>query len=202
MGMARTGFMARVLALSGTPGVGKTAVAARLKTMMNAEILSIGEFVTTNDLYEEWDNDRSTRIVDEDKARNALLREIERARARNDIEWLIVEGLMADIIADECDQALVLRLDPRVVKKRLEQRGYDKAKIGENVQSELLGTCTYHMQEMRGDDFADINTTGMTISEVAAIVAAIMQDKANKQAYKPGLVDWITRPDIDPVRFF
>ncbi|NMC05245.1 MAG: AAA family ATPase [Candidatus Lokiarchaeota archaeon] len=194
--------MARVLALSGTPGVGKTAVAARLKTMMNAEILSIGEFVTTNDLYEEWDNDRSTRIVDEDKARNALLREIERARARNDIEWLIVEGLMADIIADECDQALVLRLDPRVVKKRLEQRGYDKAKIGENVQSELLGTCTYHMQEMRGDDFADINTTGMTISEVAAIVAAIMQDKANKQAYKPGLVDWITRPDIDPVRFF
>jgi adenylate kinase len=70
--------MARVLALSGTPGVGKTSVATALVTMMHAEILSIGEFVISRNLYDAWDSDRSTRIVDEDKARAALLREIER----------------------------------------------------------------------------------------------------------------------------
>jgi adenylate kinase len=194
--------MARVLALSGTPGVGKTAVAAALKTKMNVAVLSLGEFVISRNLYEGWDSNRSTRIVDEDKARDALIDEIARARARDDIEWLIIEGLMADIVADECDIAIVLRLDPRIVKVRLEQREYDKGKVAENVQSELLGTCTYHMQEAMGINFVDLDTTGNGIDEVAAIIAGILQGRVDKGAYKPGLVDWISRPDIDPARFF
>jgi adenylate kinase len=170
--------------------------------MMHAEILSIGEFVISRNLYEGWDSDRSTRIVDEDKARAALLHEIVNARARDDIEWLIIEGLMADIVADECDIAMVLRLDPRIVKTRLEQRGYDDRKVAENVQAELLGTCTFHMQEVKGKDFVDLDTTGKGIDEVAAISAGMMHDQVDKDLYRPGLVDWISRPDIDPAGFF
>ncbi len=194
--------MARVLALSGTPGVGKTSIATALATVMHAEILSIGEFVISRNLYEAWDSDRSTRIVDEDKARAALLREIERARARDDVDWFIIEGLLADIVADECDIAMVLRLDPRIVKTRLEQRGYEAAKIAENVQAELLGTCTFHMQEARGRDFVDLDTTGKGIDDVAAIIAGIMRGQVEKELYRPGIVDWISRPDIDPAGFF
>ncbi len=194
--------MARVLALSGTPGVGKTSVATTLAKMVHAETLSMGEFVISKNLYETWDSDRSTRIVDEDKAREALLGEIDRARARDDIEWLIIEGLMVDIVADKCDIAMVLRLDPRIVKSRLEQRGYDARKVAENVQAELLGTCTFHMQEERGKDFLDLDTTGKGIDDIVAIIAGILNGQVDKDSYRPGLVDWISRPDIDPARFF
>jgi adenylate kinase len=194
--------MARVLALSGTPGVGKTSVATALANTIHAEALSMGEFVISRNLYESWDSDRSTRIVDEDKAREALLHEIERARARDDIEWLVIEGLMTDIVADACDLAIVLRLDPRIVKTRLELRGYEPSKIAENVQSELLGTCTYHMQEVMGRDFVDLDTTGKNVHEVVTIISRIMQGTGDKAAHRPGLIDWISRPDIDPAGFF
>ena len=159
--------------------------------------------MAARDLFEAWDSDRSTHVVDEDKAREALLREIELARARDDIEWFIVEGLMADIVADKCDLAIVLRLDPRVVKTRLEQRGgYDAGKVAENVQAELLGTCTFHMQEAKGKDFLDLDTTGKGVGEVAEVISRIMEGKGDKAPYRPGLVDWIARPDIDPAGFF
>jgi adenylate kinase len=181
--------MARVLAISGTPGVGKTSVAATLANMIDAEILSLGEFVISRNLYDGWDDNRSTRIVDEDKAREALFTEIDRSRTRDDIEWLIIEGLMADIIADKCDLAIVLRLDPRIVKARLEQRGYDAGKVAENVQAELLGTCTFHMQEARGKDFVDLDTTGKSIDEVATIVASWIGFRARistrQDSFKP-----------------
>ena len=194
--------MARVLALSGTPGVGKTALATALATTMRVEIISLGEFVISRKLYDAWDSERSTHIVDEDKTRVALLSDVEQARGRSDIEWLIIEGLMADVIADVCDLAIVLRLDPRIVKTRLEQRDYAPQKVAENIQAELLGTCSYHMQEARGKDFLDLDTTNKGVHEVATIVASIMQGSGDKTAYKPGLVDWISRPDIDPAKFF
>ncbi len=194
--------MARILALSGTPGAGKSSVAAALATTMHGEVLSMGEFVAARNLYEAWDSDRSTHVVDEDRARDALLREIDLARARDDIEWFIIEGLMVDVIADHADLAVVLRLDPRVVRSRLVQRGYDTKKVAENVQAELLGTCTYHMQEAKGKDFLDLDTTGKSVVQVAEAISDMMQGKEDKASYRPGLVDWIARPDIDPSGFF
>ncbi|MBN2150200.1 MAG: adenylate kinase family protein [Candidatus Lokiarchaeota archaeon] len=193
--------MARILALSGTPGVGKSSVASAIATAVNAEVISMAEFVGARNLQDAYDVDRSTRVVDEGRAREALLREIVVGRSRDDVEWVIIEGLMADVVADQCDLAVVLRLDPRVVKARLELRGYDPKKVAENVQAELLGTCTYHMQEMR-KDFLDVDTTGKDIGEVAKAISSIMRGGGDKEPYRPGLVDWISRPDIDPAAFF
>nr|MDO8088937.1 adenylate kinase family protein [Candidatus Sigynarchaeum springense] len=194
--------MARILVISGTPGVGKSSIAKALAPTIHAEVLTIGELVAARHLFETWDEDRSTHVVDEERAREALRNEIERARVRNDIEWFVIEGLMADVVADECDLAIVLRLDPRIVKTRLQQRGYGPAKVAENVQSELLGTCTYHMREARGNDFLDLDTTGKSVAEIAGIIHRIVQGLENKATYRPGLVDWIARPDIDPAGFF
>ncbi|MEX2683840.1 MAG: adenylate kinase family protein [Candidatus Sigynarchaeota archaeon] len=194
--------MARILAIAGTPGVGKTTIGRAVAIQLRGEVLSIGEFVIARHLYDAWDSNRSTHVVDEDKARKALLQEIDRARARDDIDWLIIEGLMADIIADVCDLAIVLRLDPRIVKTRLEQKGYDNKKITENIQAELLGVSTYHMKKARGKDFLDLDTTGKNISEVTNIITRVVEGKEDKAAYRPGLIDWISKPGIDPAAFF
>nr|MDO8110275.1 adenylate kinase family protein [Candidatus Sigynarchaeota archaeon] len=193
--------MVRILAISGTPAVGKTSVAAALKELLKAEVISLTEFVKSRSLVDSWDKQKDTGIVDEDRLREALLKEIGSFKEKS-IPWLIIEGLLADVVADACDYAVVLRLHPRVVKARLEQRDYSESKIAENVQSEVLGTCTYHMQEARGNDFYDIDTTGKTISDIAHLITDLVDGRVDRKAVTPGLVDWISDPDFDLIGTF
>jgi len=192
----------QVIAIAGSPGTGKTSVAAILKDILGATVISLNDFVDTHGLVDAWDAENDTRIVDEERLRDALLKEIDDITSYQEISWLIIEGLLADVIADKCTCAVVLRLHPTMMRERLAARGYSENKIAENVQAEILGTSTYHMQETRGNDFYDLDTTSKPVQDVARLILDLVDGRVDQDAYRPGKIDWISNPDIDLVRAF
>lgn len=171
--------------------------------MLGARAVSIGQFVNEHGLSESWDPERETSIIDEDKCRDALIDEFERPD-QDAGQVVIIEGVMADIIADKAELAVVLRLHPAELRGRLASRGYPRQKINENVQAEVLGTCTHHMMETRGKDFLDIDTTGKDAALVAGIISGMFRgdDRLDPAAYKPGLVDWIQDETLPVESYF
>ena len=59
----------KIVIISGTPAVGKTTVATLLKDLIGGIVISLTNFVLENDLFDTWDDERETRIIDEDKVR-------------------------------------------------------------------------------------------------------------------------------------
>lgn len=192
----------QTIAIAGSPGTGKTSVATALKDLLGGSVISLKDFIDSQGLVDEWDAVNDTMIVDEERLRMALLKEINNISQSTDISWLIIEGLLADVIADKLDYAVVLRLHPRILKQRLVARSYSENKIAENVQAEILGTCTYHMQEWRGNDFFDIDTTNKSVDKVALLVRDLVEGQVETSQYRPGKIDWISNQDIDLVKAF
>lgn len=190
-----------IIAISGTPGVGKTTIANKLSNKLKCKCISITEFIKREEIYDDWDPKLETHIVDEIKLKNALNVYID--KLLRDEECLILEGLLADIIADIAEVAIVLRLHPIELHKRLEKRGYSSDKTRENVQSEILGTCTYHMKEVLGENFVDIDTTDKDSDEIIQILLDIIQGKEGARAtHMPGKIDWLKDEQINLTDFF
>lgn len=108
--------------ISGTPGTGKSSIAADLKkrgyTVVNAT-------ETTREFIIEADNERDTAIIDED----LWIASFKRVGG-------FVEGHLAHLLP--CDLVIILRCRPDILKSRLVQRGYPGEKIRENIDAEAL----------------------------------------------------------------
>ncbi len=57
----------KIFLLSGTPGTGKTSIAQYITDNYQLSHISLSETVIQNNLFSEVDEERDTKIVDEDK---------------------------------------------------------------------------------------------------------------------------------------
>jgi adenylate kinase len=99
-------------------------------------------------------------------------------------ELTILEGHFSHYFADE---AVVLRLAPSELRKRLETRGYSEAKIRENLESEALDVVLVEAVEFC-NRVSEIDTTGKTPQEVADLVVKAIRKEIELE---PGQVDWL-----------
>jgi adenylate kinase len=160
------------IALTGTPGVGKTSVAA----LLPYPVIDINAIVKGG-CNLGIDPVRECLIADMEKLEEIL------ARMDTD-EPNILEGHFSHYFADE---AIVLRLKPSELKKRLEARGYSKSKILENLESEALDLILIEAVEFC-NRVNEIDTTGKAVEDVRDIVVMVIE---NKIASEPGQVDWL-----------
>lgn len=163
-----------MIAITGTPGTGKTTVADALRSK-GYDVLDLNSFIRDNGLLGEFDAQRGTYDVDV----VALRAELAHLGPRT-----LVEGHLSHFL--DCDSIIVLRCAPSVLYGRLKGRGYGEDKVLENVQAEALdvilcesvdsGRPVYEM-----DCTSDIDTI---ISGVEDILAG------NTEGRGPGSVDW------------
>jgi adenylate kinase len=162
-----------LVALTGTPGTGKTTIAA----LLPYRIIDINALVKGGMNFGK-DPDRGCLEADMDALANYL--------AEQDCdELLILEGHFSHHFAK---WAIVLRLAPSTLKSRLEARGYSPSKIQENLEAEALDVILVEAAE-RCDRVDEIDTTGKTPHEVAEMVTEIVQGRLQLPA---GQVDWLT----------
>jgi adenylate kinase len=160
------------IALTGTPGTGKTTIAG----LLPYRVIDINALVKGGMNF-GIDAKRGCLEADMDALANYL------ARLDPD-ETLILDGHFAHHFAD---WSIVLRLSPAVLKSRLEARGYSAQKIKENLEAEALDVILVEAVEFC-DRVDEIDTTGKSTLEVAELVARIIQGRLQLPA---GQVNWL-----------
>ena len=161
------------IALTGTPGVGKTSAASLVRSVA---------VVRTNTLAESCGA-----IIGRDTARDTDEVDIEiLARAVKAIDGdVLLEGHLSHLL--EVDMAIVLRCSPKVLKDRLSHKGWSEAKVKENVEAEAVDVILIEAVAAVLK-VCEVDTTHMSAEEVAQTIEAILRGESEK--YPVGHVDW------------
>jgi adenylate kinase len=160
------------IALTGTPGTGKTTIAG----LLPYRVIDINALVKGGMNF-GTDPERGCLEADMDALADHLAKQ-------DPDETLILEGHFSHHFAD---WAIVLRLAPSILKSRLEARGYSSTKIQENLEAEALDVILVEAAERCGR-VDEIDTTEKSPKEVAELVARIIQGRLQLPA---GQVDWL-----------
>lgn len=164
-----------LIALTGTPGTGKSAVGevleARGYTVLDLDALARerGAIVGRSEVdgAEEVDLERLSEGIHLG-AKVAFLR-----------------GHFAHLL--DANVAIVLRCRPAVLRRRLEDRGWPPGKVRENVEAEALDVVTQEAVARLAWVW-EVDTSDVRPEEAAAQVLAILQGKTD--GHEPGRIDW------------
>ena len=165
------------VAITGTPGVGKTGVAEALKDKY--EIIHLAELVDRFTIG--YDEERESKIVDEE-AMDEYIRRIKEEGI------LLVEGHLSHLMS--VDAVIVLRCHPEELKKRLAKKGWKEKKIGENLEAEALDIILERALE-KHERVWEVDTTGRSVKEVAREVDEILQKMPPPSYGKIDYSEWL-----------
>lgn len=161
------------VAVTGTPGVGKTSACSSVRSM---PVIHVNDLINTLGMSTGYDSKRKTKIVDVVK----LAKLIEAMK-----EDMVLEGHFSHLLHP--DIAIVLRCSPAVLEKRLRQKGWNEEKIKENVEAEAVDVILVEAIESVPQVF-EIDTTRMDPEAVGAAIQEILCGE--RQKYRVGSVDW------------
>lgn len=161
------------IAITGTPGTGKTSVAS----LMEGELTVIH----VNSLIMDGYN------LGRDESRGgSYIADIDRlAEYVDSIKGdVLLEGHISHLLP--VDMVIVLRTAPRKLKERLASRGWSEEKLRENVEAEALDVILVESLEAN-DKVYEIDTTNMTTMQVKEAVIEIIK---GTDKYAPGSIDF------------
>lgn len=127
-----------VIAVTGTPGSGKTTFAKSLSKETGIRLIEANDMVEAKGLFTGTDENGS-KIVKMDELKKAL-KELIKEEAKGAGGIILVGHLLADLNLDY-DITAVTRSNLKVLVERLEERGYQKDKLRENLVSESIDYC-------------------------------------------------------------
>ncbi|MEM5792806.1 MAG: adenylate kinase family protein [Candidatus Aenigmatarchaeota archaeon] len=168
------------ISITGVPCTGKTEISKKLSERLGWEVISVNEVAEKLNAYKGFDKKMESKILDIEKIK----------RYFKDIkENVIIEGHVAHEIPS--DIVIVLRCDPKVLKKRLKKRyPKNKEKIKENLDAEILGVITSEAVDANKKVF-EIDTTKKTIEQNVDDILNILDGRILE--YQVGLIDWLEK---------
>lgn len=162
--------MARII-ITGTPATGKTTLAKMImsKINVNFKYIDISKYVKENKLYDHYDNELETYIVDENILIQNLINELKNARN------FILDGILSYYLPkDLVDLCIVTKCKIELLYKRLKIRGYKENKINENLQAEIFNVCYEEAISRHKNVFVihtdDINTFNDEFNKLIKII--------------------------------
>ena len=175
-----------VIFISGTPCTGKTTVANDLNEYLSdngfdSKLIKINDFAFENDLVIGEDPDKFYKVIDIDKLNDCLNGEINNflsTDTNGSIKVLIVEGHLSHL-CEGADKMIVLRLNPAILKGRLEERNYAESKIQENLEAEALAVCSAEAYEIYGEETNEIDVSDKSIEEIRDMIIDIACNNLN-----------------------
>ncbi len=157
--------MESIIIVTGTPGVGKTVLAKLLATETGSDYLNVGEHVRNRKLYRRFDRSARSYIIDERRLRRSL----EQFLKSRDKRKLVVETHWLGRFMPKRPGmvAVVVRLDPVILARRLLARRWPKRKVWENVEAELIDLSLYESLKFLGANRVyQINSTRKKAKEL------------------------------------
>lgn len=172
-----------MVAVSGTPGTGKSVFARALAKGLNAQVIYLNALITKKKIF-TFDAD-GTKVTDLSKMRREFTHAVQASRGP-----IVVEGLLAHLLPKKIlTHVVVLRTRPRVLERCLRARGYSKAKTRENVEAEALDVILWEAVQRHGiDKVYEIDATRL---KPGAAVKLFLDALAGKVSLRPGKVSWL-----------
>ena len=167
--------------ITGTPCVGKTTLAGRLK----GRLIKINDLAIDNGFVLGTDAEKGYRVIDIER----LSRHVS-GLAESSSETLIFEGHLSHL-CDGADKVIVLRVHPDILKGRLEERGYSESKIAENLEAEALGVCTAEAYEKYADRVYELDITGLSVDEASGLIADVIENGGDYPAGSVDFMEWL-----------
>ncbi|MBO8182010.1 MAG: AAA family ATPase [Archaeoglobus sp.] len=185
-----------IVALTGTPGTGKSSVAKHLS--QKYEVRAVSELAEEFGciMGEEPENGEKVLLVDVECLAGRLRGRLEgrleeQVKAQTSGGLLIVEGHLSHLLPS--DLIIVLRCNPVKLKERLKTKSWKEDKILENVEAELLDVILIEAMDMEVPVY-EIDTTDKTPEEVAEIIVELVERERKGEKvenFLPGKIDWI-----------
>jgi adenylate kinase len=166
------------IALTGTPGTGKTTLSKKL----NYNIVSINQSYPE---ISDGKNENGDWLINLDK----LLDNIEVAQYNN----TVFEGHVSHFL-ENLDLIIVLRCQPSKLQERLEERNYNQEKIRENIEAEALNIISEEAIDSYGEEKVfELDTSSSDLDESVNLLNDIINGniKSNKRIdYSETIMDW------------
>lgn len=170
------------VALTGTPGTGKSAV-ARALSRSGFPVLSVNEEAVRAGAARGRDPVRGALEVDVAKLDRAL-----KGRRGGGRAPLILEGHLSHLLT--VDRAVVLRCPPALLARRLRRRGWSERKVAENACAEAVGVIVTEAVDRLGRARVfELGTAGADAAARARAVARIAT--RGGRAHLAGRIDYL-----------
>jgi adenylate kinase len=169
------------IALSGTPGTGKTTIGALL-AKENFKIITLETLAEKYECLGEVDVVDNSKPIDMKKLKREL--EISWTSATRDI--IIIDGHLSHQLP--CDEKIILRCRPDILQARLEKRDYTKEKVLGNVEWELIGGPWNDKEDSEG--WLELDTTELSKEDTFEYIRNWIIDDF-KPTTRGTEIDWI-----------
>jgi adenylate kinase len=164
------------VAVTGTPGTGKTTAVDRVET--DLPVVHLNDLVREEGLYESVDDERDSLVADLD------------AVAERVPEDALVESHLAHHL--DADRVVVLRCHPEELTRRLRERGEPSATVEENAESEALDVVLAEAVERHGRDRVyEVDATDRSPAEVASEIEAVVAGERDPRVGTVDFTDWL-----------
>ncbi len=159
----------KVIAITGTPGTGKSLLAKELSLLLRYPIIDVASLV--KGISEGYDRQRQCYIVDTHKLNKALIQRINRLKTQN--KGVIIDSHLSHFLPEKhVDLCVVAKCDIKALKKRLTLRGYPRSKIRENLDAEIFDVCLLEAEQL-GHNVLVVDTTSNTAKKLAREIAKL-----------------------------
>jgi len=166
------------ISISGTPCIGKTEISKLLSKKLNYKLIQVNELAEKLNAFTGYDKKRECKILDMDK----LEKEINKIKGN-----VIIEGHTSHLFT--VDLVIILRCNPKILKKRLEKRyPSNPLKVQENLEVEILGVITSEAV-MNNKKVYEVDTSDQSVEESVNDVLKILEGKTEE--FKVGRTEWL-----------
>lgn len=160
------------IAVTGTPGTGKTTITEKLVDR-GYKVIHLTEFFEENDIGKEVEGEREIDIE-----------EIKESLERKEFdEGAVIEGHLSHHYP--VDFCVVLRCQPEELRERLSGRDYSEEKVEENIEAEKIDIILSEAVQKQ-ETVIEVDTSGKSVEESVEDIIEKIED--GKSDY--GNVDW------------
>lgn len=172
-----------MIAVSGTPGTGKSVFARALAKRLGALVIELNTLITEKKIYRLDSN--GTKVANISKMKKEFARTVKDSSGP-----IVVEGLLAHLLPKKLiTHVVVLRSRPKLLERRLRARGYPDTKVRENIEAEALDIILWEAVNTQGiEKVYEIDTTRM---KPDAAVDLFLKALEGKTSLRPGKVSWL-----------
>ena len=166
------------VAVTGTPGTGKTTATDRLDGAL--DVVHLNDVISEAELTTGYDDERGSAVADMDAVADYL-------DGREDV---VFESHLAHQF--DADRVAVLRCHPDELVARLRDRGEPEATVDENAESEALDVIlTEAVGRHDEDSVYEIDATDRAPAETAAAIEAVVAGERDPAAGTVSFVDYL-----------